>query len=334
LPERSRAEARREAVRDCVVLGLSIHGLLLTVAVVDLPVVAHAVLSVVLGLLLAIGAVTVLHDAGHRRFSRRYVPNMLATQLAVPIGLWVFQWTIKHETHHRLPASYPDDEFTTANGLLRIHPAAPARWFHRYQHLYAWPLYALVWVGDLMSQLAFLATGRAPGSARRTSVNTRVRSFVIEKLVAAAVLTPYLALGGTRVVLVLGVAALIGGFCITTVLIVGHVNVGLTYGAPGDGRYAWRRYVVATTASFSTHNGPAAWMTGGLTHHLVHHLRPGLSRRELRDSYGALKVELEQKLGVAVVEFPSIASAVSGHYRALRNLGWATVGERNKRGVQ
>lgn len=63
--------------------------------------------SVPLGASLATATLTVLHDAGHRRLSRRTWVNVLAVQTAAPIGLWVSHWTLKHRVHHRVTQVYP-----------------------------------------------------------------------------------------------------------------------------------------------------------------------------------------------------------------------------------
>ncbi len=144
---------RREAYLDWAVIALFNNAVLLTIALIMPPLAILLPVSLVLGLGFAMGAITVLHNAGHHRYSQRYWPNMLAVHSAVPVGLWVAHWTLKHRIHHRLPAAYPDDAFTQAGGMLRLHPLAPHRPFHRFQHVYAWFMYPLAWAADMQSQL-------------------------------------------------------------------------------------------------------------------------------------------------------------------------------------
>lgn len=316
-----RLHARREAYRDWAIITATNHMLLLTIAVAPLPTPVVLILAMALGVGLAIGAVTVLHDAGHRRFSRGYLANMFATQSAVPIGLWVAQWTVKHQMHHRLPAKYPDDEFTTAAGMLRIHPEAPMRKLYRFQHVYAWLVYCLLWPGDLLSQAQFLLTGRVPGSDRRVGLAPRGATFLLEKIAASLFLIPYFLLAGTRLAPFLGIAALFGGFLAGCLLIVGHVNIGLSYALDSTMPHSWTRYVVATTVSFSTGSRLTNWLTGGLSNHLAHHLRPTASRRELRQQYPDIKNQLEDAHHLAIAEFTSLSAAIRGHRQVLKHLG-------------
>jgi linoleoyl-CoA desaturase len=323
-PHRHRRRADLEAHRDWAIITVTNHSLLVLIAAITAPAPVRVVLALLLGAGLAIGAITVLHDAGHSRFGRHYLPNMLAAQSAVPIGLWVAQWTLKHQVHHRLPANYPDDEFTTAGGFLRIHPAAPMRAIYRFQHLYAWLLYCLLWPGDLLSQARFLIHGHLPGSDCAMAAKRRFATFLFEKLTVGLFLLPYFLVAGPRLLPILALAAVFGGLLVSSVLIVGHVNTSLNYTNQETGSQSWASHVVATTASFSTHSRVMNWLTGGLTHHLGHHLRPSASRQELHQLYPRIKNDLERQLGLTVMEFPTLRAAIKGHWHILRQLGGAS----------
>src|SRR5690348_14573657 len=119
---------QREAYLDWAIIALFNNSVLLTIALVMPPLAILLPASLVLGFGFAMGVITVLHNAGHHRYSQRYWPNMLVVHSAVPVGLWVAHWTLKHRVHHKLPAAYPDDAFTQA-GPLRLHPLAPHRPF-------------------------------------------------------------------------------------------------------------------------------------------------------------------------------------------------------------
>jgi linoleoyl-CoA desaturase len=313
---------RREAYLDWAVIALFNNAVLLTIALIMPPLAILLPVSLVLGLGFAMGAITVLHNAGHHRYSQRYWPNMLAVQSAVPVGLWVAHWTLKHRIHHRLPAAYPDDAFTQAGGMLRLHPLAPHRPFHRFQHVYAWFMYPLAWAADMQSQLKYLATGEVSGLRSRPPASRRLGSFAIEKAAAAAVLLPYVLLAhGIRLLLFLCVATLFAGLLVGCVVAIGHINVGLEYAVMDSSGRDWTAYVVATTASFSTDGWFLPWLTGGLTHHLAHHLRPLATREELRGLHTRMAGQGEVRPGLRVVEFRTMRAALHGHGQALKRLG-------------
>lgn len=317
-----RRQRRRpvEPWRDAVLLGVATHAVLLVAALTRPGAVPLLVLAVLLGGTLGVGTLTVLHDAGHGMFSPRAWPNVLAVQLAVPAGLWVGHWGLKHRAHHRMVQVYPLDEATRASGAVRLHPEAPLRPVHRYQHLYAWALYGLAWAGELRSQLRYLRTGAVVGT-RTPQLGQRVRSFAAEKTLWVLVLLPYaLLLGAGRLAVLLLVAETVASVIAGVLTVVGHVSVGLEPlpGPPGE---RWTEQVVRTTASFSTDSGAARWLTGGLTHHLAHHLRPVALRSELPALHTTLVRETAGARGLPVVEYPTLWSAVRAHHRRLVLLG-------------
>ena len=269
---------------------------------------------------LAVGTLTVLHDAGHRMFGRRAWLNVIAVQTATPLGLWVGHWSRKHRVHHKYPQVHSLDEATRSSGMVRLHPAAECRPAHRWQHLYIWALYGLTWMGELRSQLTFLRTGEVIGDGV-TGRRERYTSFVVEKLLCAAVLVPYaLALGVARMGLLILLAMTWASALVALVLVVGHINVGLqpTSEPPGQG---WKAHLMRTTASFSTSNRLVRGLTGGMTHHHVHHLRPLALRSDFPRLHESLVRQVASASGVTVSEYATFAAAVAGHTRRLRELG-------------
>jgi linoleoyl-CoA desaturase len=193
---------------------------------------------------------------------------------------------------------------------------------HRAQHIYAWLLYGLAWVGELRSQLNYLRSGMQDGAGTDGRA-ARARSFAVEKALCGVVLLPYAwFIGPARLAMLLLVSMTLGSAVAAVILVVGHINTGLspTSDAP-EGREAWAAHLLRTSASFSTQNRLTRWLTGGMTHHLAHHLRATAPRGELPTLHSTTVVELAAATGAPVVEYPTLASAVAGHWRALRDLG-------------
>lgn len=273
-----------------------------------------------LGLTLATATLTVLHDAGHRRFSRRPWPNVLAVQSAAPVGLWTAHWTLKHLVHHRVTQVYPLDEATRSSGLIRLHPAARWRPVHRWQHLYAWGLYSLAWAGELRSQRTYLRTGAVAGT-QTPGTRQRAGSFLVEKALCAAVLLPYaVAMGIVRLGVLLLAAMTVASLAAATVLVVGHINLGIDPPQVTQTGQQWPRHQVLTSASFSTGNAAVRWLTGGMTHHLAH-LRPVAARSELPALHSTVVQDVAAQFSTPVREFATFRAAVRGHCARLRELG-------------
>jgi linoleoyl-CoA desaturase len=308
-----------EPWRDAAAIGVVTHLVLLLAVLAHPGVLATVLLAVPLAAAMSVGTLTVLHDAGHRMFGRTAWPNVVAVQLAVPAGLWVGHWTLKHRVHHKLSQVYPVDESTRSSSLLRLHAEAPLRPVHRYQHLYAWLLYSLAWLGELRSQLTYLRTGVVPG-ADTPGARSRTASFLAEKLLWLAVLAPYgWLLGPARMALLVLAAETVGSLLSAVVLVVGHVNIGLVDdpGTPRD----WAAHLVRTTASFRTGSAVARYLTGGMTHHLAHHLRPAAPRSQLPVLHRTAVRELVERRGLQQSEYATFAAALRDHYARLHELG-------------
>ena len=317
----ARRRGRREPWRDWAILSALLHVQLIAVAVSGLTGGWMLVVALPVGLTLATATLTVLHDAGHRRFAQRSWPNVLAVQSAAPVGLWTAHWTLKHRVHHRVTQLYPLDEATRSTGLIRLHPAATWRPVHRRQHLYGWALYSLAWAGELRSQLTFLRTGAVAG-AQTPGPWRRAGSFLAEKALCATVLLPYaVAMGIVRLGLLLLVAMTVASLVAAAVLVVGHINLGIEPPSTAPTGQQWLRHQVLTSASFSTDNVAVRWLTGGMTHHLAHHLRPVAARADLPALHRTVIHDEAARSGTQVREFATFRSAVRGHYARLRELG-------------
>ena len=318
---RPQGPGRWEPWRDWVSLTALLHLQLVMVAVSGVTWLWLLVAALPLGLTLATATLTVLHDAGHRRFSRRSWPNVLAVQSAAPVGLWAAHWTLKHRVHHRVTQVYPLDEATRSSGLIRLHPGAAWRPVHRRQHMYAWGLYSLAWAGELRSQLTFLRTG-VVASTQTPGFRRRAGSFLVEKALCAAVLLPYgLAMGIGRLAVLLLAAMTVASVAAATVLVVGHINVGIEPPTAAPTGQQWARHQVLTSASFATGNPALRWLTGGMTHHLAHHLRPVAARSEFPALHRTVIQELALQTSTPVREFATFRAAVRGHHARLRELG-------------
>lgn len=325
---RSRARLtadRIEPWRDWAMLAVLNQGLLLLVAITSPSWPVLLVIAVPLGVGLATATLTVLHDAGHKRFARAHWLNVLATHTAAPVGLWVSHWTLKHRVHHRVTQVFPLDDATRSSGMVRLHPSAEWKPVHRFQQHYAWFFYGLAWLGELRSQITWARTGELAG-VEPPVASARWRSFLGEKAFDAVLLAPFaIAIGPLRLAVLLVVAMTLGSAFAAVVLVVGHINSGLT---PTDeapaGRDAWSAHLVRTSASFSTHSRAMRWITGGMTHHLAHHLRATAPRGEFPELQRTTVADVVAASGVEQTEYPTLLAAVRGHRRALAELGLPT----------
>jgi linoleoyl-CoA desaturase len=138
-------------------------------------------------------------------------------------------------------------------------------------------------------------------------------------MLCALVLCGYAFSLGTRLIVLMVLAETFASVFAALVLVVGHINSGLL--ATDDPGVSWTENLMLTTASFSTESRVARWLTGGMSHHLAHHLRPVAVRSELPMLHRTVVQETSVRTGLAVVEFDSFTAAVVGHWRRMRELG-------------
>lgn len=305
-----------EARSDAVIVGCTFH------ASLWMSLSSSGPLSVLAGLLTAlsmsVGAVSLLHHGGHRHFARNAFVNAAWVTFACPAGFWVEYWGMKHRVHHRVPATYPEDLYTSATRLFRFHPLAPHGGLHRWQHVYILPAYALYWLIDQGSQLNYLVTGRALATTPPT--RDRVLSYLVEKVLFLLAIGAYPFVFGSsalvRLLLVGTVASLLSGLLVS----LNHISVG-AYASLED--MDWREYVAKSTVNYAIGSRLVGFATGGLNTHSVHHLQPNLGRAEMRSRH-------QQLWGAEgeVIVFPNLRGAIVSHFNALRWLGEGGSGTR------
>jgi len=62
-------------------------------------------------------------------------------------------------------------------------------------------------------------------------------------------------------------------------------------------------------------------LTGGMTHHLAHHLRPAAARQQLPMIHVRTATALAAEAAEPLRDFPTLLAAVRGHGTRLRELG-------------
>jgi len=78
-----------------------------------------------------------MHEVSHNVLTQNY-------WFVLPLlGLGGASWQAKHLKHHRV-TNQPHDPELIVSPLFRLHPKQELCCYHRYQHVYAWPLYSLL----------------------------------------------------------------------------------------------------------------------------------------------------------------------------------------------
>lgn len=88
---------------------------------------------------------SIMHDSNHSAYSRSKWVNYIMGSIIDFMGAYSVNWRIQHNILHHTYTNISglDDDIDTGI-LLRMSPNQPRRAFHRWQHIYCWPLYCLM----------------------------------------------------------------------------------------------------------------------------------------------------------------------------------------------
>ena len=285
-------------------------------------------LAVLLGVAMAGIGFNIMHDGGHQAYSdRRWVNKLMAMTLDLVGGSsYIWQW--KHARFHHTWVNVAGHDSDIDLGVLgRLSPEQPRRPWHRWQHIYLWPLYgvtAIRWhlYGDFRDMLT-ATIGERPFKRPRGG---DLAGFVLGKLAffTLAFGLPLAFHSPGAVLLYYGVTAAVAGILLALVFQMAHVVEEAAFPLPdASGRQLdtpWAIHQMQTTVNFARGNRALSWLIGGLNFQIEHHLFPRISHVH----YPAVARVVEQtcrEFGVPYREHRSFGAGIASHYRWLRRLG-------------
>jgi linoleoyl-CoA desaturase len=289
------------------------------------------VLAIVMGIGVAGIGFGIAHDALHGSYAAHPRFNDLLGLSFDALGASSYLWRITHNVvHHTYTNIHGVDEDLAVSPLLRLSPNAERHWFHRLQHLYAFPLYALttlfwVFIKDYQQLLR-----RDLGPYRDKRHDTlNVAGLVAAKLCyyGYALVLPLTIVRRPVWQILIGFLAmhLTAGLILGMVFQLAHVVEPTAHPLPdADGRMAtdWWLHEMHTTANFARNNWLLTWYVAGLNHQIEHHLFPKVCSVH----YPALSPivrDVARRYDLPYHDQPSFRSAVASHYRMLRRLARA-----------
>jgi linoleoyl-CoA desaturase len=285
-------------------------------------------LAVSLGLALAALGFNVGHDGNHGAGSSSKAMNRLLGAAFDLLGASSYVWRFKHNVlHHSYPNVDGLDDDIDLGALCRMSRHQPHRAYHRLQHFYLWPLYALIipkW--QLYDDFATLVRGRIGDTPLARPRGGDLALFVAGKLAffSWALVLPALVHSLPAVLLFYFITSGVQGITLSLVFQLAHSNdetesfsVAETGAAVGQ---EWAIHQVETTANFARRNRLLTWYVGGLNHQIEHHLFPRISHVHL-PAIAATVEEVCRKHGVRYRVHPTLGGAIVSHYRWLRDLG-------------
>jgi len=270
----------------------------------------------------------IMHDGTHGSYSKSRSLNKVMGFTLDLIGGSALLWRHKHNIlHHTYTNISEVDDDLHAVDFLRFTPDRPWKPCHRFQHLYAFPLYCFMtlgWVfeGDFKKYLSGkIGDYKLPKMSKMetlTFFSTKLFYFTY-MLVIPMFFHPVL-----NVLVFFLVSHFVLGLTMAVVFQLAHLVDGNDFPLPdpqtGEIENEWAIHEVETTANFSPRSRLAAWYCGGLNFQIEHHLFPKVCHVH----YPAISKIVEntcKEFQVQYVSYPTFRSALKAHYEHLKLLG-------------
>lgn len=272
----------------------------------------------------ALSGVHVLHDASHGSLGKdpRWWHVLGVVGNDVINGTSFYMWQHQHLLVHHLYCNVPGvDDDMDSEPMLRFHEGQQLRWFHRFQALYAVPLYGAMGLVTRARDVAcFLSGFKGACRLRPPRAVDRLAFWGGKAAFLAMQLGVPLALGFSpaRVALQFVAADWLGGMYLASCFQCSHVADGVATGKHVGGK--WAEEQVATTQDYGHGSLLTYLMTGGLNYQVVHHLLPGVSQFHY-PSIQPIIAKCCADHGVPYRCLPGAGDAIMSHLRHLHKMG-------------
>jgi linoleoyl-CoA desaturase len=285
---------------------------------------------VLLGLVIAGIGFNIMHDGAHGSFSKhKWLNNIAAFSLDL-LGGSSFMWNMKHNViHHAYTNVDGVDDDIDIQPWMRMSSTQPKLKMHKYQHIYFWFLYSLLyilWVFVLDYQKYFRKkVGMMP--LKKMSVKDHIVfwTFKVLYLVIFVGLPIYIT-GFVSWLVGFLVFTLVAGFVLSIVFqlahTVEHTSFPLPHAETGKLEDEWAIHQLKTTANFAPKNKFISWLVGGLNYQIEHHLFPKISHIHYPEIRKIIKKSCAE-YGIPYIEYPKMTQAVLSHVSFLKHMGRA-----------
>jgi linoleoyl-CoA desaturase len=281
---------------------------------------------------------SVMHDANHGGYSNKaWVNNLLGFSLNM-VGGNAFNWKVQHNVlHHTYTNIHDVDEDIAPRGILRMTPYGDWKFFHRFQHMYAWFFYGLltiVWV--IFKDFVRIIRYQKDGMVKKQKANIATEWLILmsTKLfyIGYIFALPALLLPVTWWQIAIGFVTMhyISGFILAIIFQPAHVIDGTEYPLPDeDGKMEnnWAIHQLHTTTNFANNNRVLNWYVGGLNFQVEHHLFPNICHVHYRKISSIVK-DTAAEFGLPYKSEPTFIGALVSHAKLLKELGKKPISSR------
>jgi linoleoyl-CoA desaturase len=285
---------------------------------------------VILGIATAAIGFNIMHDGAHGSFSTSPAVNKLAAITLNVLGGSSFMWNIKHNIiHHAYTNIDGVDDDIDAGILLRMARTQRKLKLHKFQHIYFWVLYAILYIYWIfVSDYNKYFSGKIGSMPLKKMAFKDHFAFWGYKLMHLGmfIVLPIMMHGLAEWAIGFTIFSTVAGFILSIVFQLAHTVEHTHFPLPDEetGRMAdeWAIHQIKTTANFATNNRLVSWFVGGLNFQVEHHLFPKISHVHYPKINKIVKQTCKE-YGVDYIEYPTVRKAIRSHINYLKEMGKA-----------
>jgi len=282
------------------------------------------------GITMIVLFINAFHDAAHGALFRKPKHNEWFLYVLELFGSNHWLWMRRHISLHHAYPNVPDwDVDIKQSDIIRIFPNSPLFNYHKYQHIYMWfiyPFYSLNWIYIRDFKDFF---GTKDNYVKK--VVEKIPRPEIYRLFAAKIinityllLLPMILLKQPwYMVLFAWLSMHMCGSALGVVALVStHVDEDAHFpntDEEGNLSDTWAVHQMIVTKDFSTNSKLANFLYGGFTHHVAHHLFPGVGHTYYPYITPIIRRYAEE-YNLPYTSYP-FYHAVRSHFRMLKNKG-------------
>jgi len=279
------------------------------------------------GFCLAFVEMNVGHDAIHGSLSTSKKVNNLFAWTFDAMGASSTTWRVAHNLLHHTYTNVPGVDTDIEPGpFLRFHTDAKHYPWHRFQFLYAFPLYCLMSILWVYQRDFAQMASRHPRTGKHYPASEWAKLFIGKAMHVGFFLVLPLTLGAqTTSVVLLGYLGfhMTAGFTLSIVFQLAHLVEGVRYIGPVAGQdklpRGWMEHELLTTANFGS-SKVCTFFTGGLDHQIEHHLFPNICHTHY-PQLSPIVAACAAEHGIPYLHSGSFLQACASHVRMLGRLG-------------
>ncbi len=278
----------------------------------------------------------VMHDANHGTYSPKKGVNRFISYILEVIGGYTENWKIQHNIlHHTYTNVSGLDEDIDTMGLIRLSPNQPMKWYHRYQHLYAWFFYMIMTLYWMTAKDFFQAARYKKFDLlvkQQLSLTQAMwRIAMYKALYYSYIIVLPLIFSGMPWYFVIGGFLLMhftSGLLLSCIFQPSHImetsDFAIPQQAEGEGKRqmenSWAVHEVENTTNFALRNRVLSWFAGGLNFQIEHHLFTNICHVHYRKLAPIVKMTAKE-FGLPYHEQRTFRKALLAHASMLRKLG-------------